>query len=48
LLEALASSGKLLVLGCVLGMPDPVLTLAAALTVASPFSRLAEDDDAAR
>jgi hypothetical protein len=42
------STGKLLVLGAVLGLVDAALTLAAALSVQSPFSRLADDDDSAR
>jgi HrpA-like RNA helicase len=32
--------GKILVLGCVLEVLDPVLTIAAALSVQSPFLRL--------
>ncbi len=40
--------GKLLVLGGVMGLLDPALTLAAALSVQSPFSRLADDNESAR
>ncbi|KAL6754390.1 putative ATP-dependent RNA helicase DHX34-like protein [Haematococcus lacustris] len=40
--------GKLLVLGAVLRLSDPCLTIAAALSVQSPFARLADDNDAAK
>jgi hypothetical protein len=40
--------GKLLVLGAALHLTDPCLTIAAALSVQSPFARLAEEDEAAR
>lgn len=35
-------TGKLLVLGCLLGLTEPVITMAAALAVQSPFARLTE------
>ena len=38
--------GKMLILGCVFHVSDPVLTIAAALSVQSPFLRLPADSDA--
>lgn len=38
--------GKMLILGCVFHVTDPVLTIAAALSVQSPFLRLPADSDA--
>ncbi len=35
--------GKMLILGCAFGMLDPILTMAAALSVQSPFLRLPTD-----
>ncbi|GAX84032.1 hypothetical protein CEUSTIGMA_g11456.t1 [Chlamydomonas eustigma] len=40
--------GKLLVLACMLQIVEPVLTIAAALSVQSPFSKLNDDDEKAR
>jgi hypothetical protein len=37
--------GKLLILGSLLGISSPTLTIAAALSVQSPFSRVPEDDE---
>jgi hypothetical protein len=41
-------AGKLLVLGCCLHMVGPALTLAAALSVQSPFMRLEEGNERAK
>ena len=38
--------GKLLILGAVFHVTDPVLTMAAALSVQSPFLRLPSDAEA--
>lgn len=41
-------AGKLLVLGCCLHLVGPALTLAAALSVQSPFMRLEEGNERAK
>ena len=37
--------GKFLILGSLLGLSSPILTIAAALSVQSPFSKIADDDE---